>query len=39
MERKGPGQEKLYERGEVDPIPEWIHEMIIKLVVLSSIGI
>jgi alkylated DNA repair protein alkB family protein 5 len=23
LKTRGPGQEKLYPRGEVDPIPQW----------------
>lgn len=36
MERKGPGQEKLYEKGEIDPIPEWIHRIVVKYEVYSQ---
>ncbi|XP_023322781.1 RNA demethylase ALKBH5-like [Eurytemora carolleeae] len=27
---KGPGNERLYPAGEVDPIPDWVQEMVIK---------
>lgn len=30
MERKGPGQEKLYEKGAIDPIPEWVHRIVVR---------
>ncbi len=30
MEQKGPGQERLYPKGEVDEIPEWIKELVVK---------
>ena len=29
-QRRGEGNEKLYPEGEVDPIPEWITEQVIK---------
>lgn len=28
MLRKGPGMEKLYPRGEVDEIPDWVHDLV-----------
>lgn len=28
--KRGPGNEKLYAKGEVDPIPDWIMKMIVK---------
>jgi len=34
---KGPGQERLYPKGEVDPIPSWIKRMIIRP--LEDVGI
>ncbi|XP_077975257.1 RNA demethylase ALKBH5-like [Styela clava] len=30
MRRKGPGQEKLYEKGETDAIPDWIYKLVVK---------
>ncbi|XP_062576977.1 RNA demethylase ALKBH5-like [Saccostrea cucullata] len=30
LEKKGPGMERLYPKGEVDEIPDWIHELVIK---------
>ena len=27
---KGPGNEELYPEGEVDPIPSWVTDMVIK---------
>ncbi|XP_062508241.1 RNA demethylase ALKBH5-like isoform X2 [Corticium candelabrum] len=30
MSKRGPGQERLYRDGEVDPIPDWIHELVIS---------
>lgn len=30
MRHKGPGQEKLYEKGEIDPIPDWIYKLVVK---------
>ncbi|XP_063446147.1 RNA demethylase ALKBH5-like [Mytilus trossulus] len=29
LERKGPGMERLYPKGEVDEIPKWIHDLVI----------
>lgn len=37
MERKGPGQEKLYEKGAIDPIPEWIHRIVVKRLVEEKV--
>ncbi|KAG8194812.1 hypothetical protein JTE90_017253 [Oedothorax gibbosus] len=37
MLRKGPGMEKLYPKGEVDEIPEWVHDLVIKPLVKSKI--
>uniref|UniRef100_UPI00358E1AEA RNA demethylase ALKBH5 n=1 Tax=Myxine glutinosa TaxID=7769 RepID=UPI00358E1AEA len=28
--KRGPGQERLYPRGEVDPIPQWIYDLVIR---------
>lgn len=30
LERKGPGMERLYPKGEVDEIPTWIYDLVIK---------
>ena len=30
LERKGPGMERLYQKGEVDDIPKWIYDLVIK---------
>lgn len=30
LQKKGPGMERLYPKGEVDDIPDWIHELVIK---------
>ena len=32
MEHKGPGQERLHLKGEVDEIPKWIHKHVIQKV-------
>lgn len=31
MLRKGPGMEKLYPKGEVDEIPEWVHDLVSRV--------
>lgn len=33
LERRGPGQERLYSEGEVDAIPEWVQELVISRLV------
>jgi len=30
LKTRGPGNEKLYPKGEVDPIPDWVHKLVIK---------
>ncbi|CAE1328498.1 ALKBH5 [Acanthosepion pharaonis] len=30
LHKKGPGMERLYPKGEVDDIPDWIQELVIK---------
>ncbi|EDO40086.1 predicted protein [Nematostella vectensis] len=30
LEERGPGSERLYARGDVDDIPEWIYELVIS---------
>lgn len=33
LEKRGPGQERLYSKGEVDEIPGWVHELVISRLV------
>ncbi|OCT61759.1 hypothetical protein XELAEV_18047788mg [Xenopus laevis] len=33
LQRRGPGQERLYPKGEVDEIPGWVHELLIRRLV------
>lgn len=37
LEKRGPGQERLYRKGEVDEIPTWVHELVIKPLVSSGV--
>jgi len=37
LQERGAGNEKLYPKGEVDPIPDWIKELVIKPVEESGI--
>ncbi|KAM9313681.1 RNA demethylase ALKBH5 [Pholidichthys leucotaenia] len=37
LERRGPGQERLYRKGEVDEIPSWVEELVIKRLVSSGV--
>lgn len=37
LEKRGPGQERLYRKGEVDDIPDWVHELVIKKLVSSGV--
>lgn len=37
LEKRGPGQERLYSKGEVDDIPGWVHELIIEPLVARGI--
>lgn len=37
LEKRGPGQERLYSKGEVDEIPNWVHELVIKKLVASGV--
>ncbi|XP_071509093.1 RNA demethylase ALKBH5-like [Diadema antillarum] len=37
LTRKGPGQERLYPRGEVDEIPNWIEDLVIRKLVQAEI--
>ncbi|XP_054762931.2 RNA demethylase ALKBH5-like [Lytechinus pictus] len=37
LTKKGPGQERLYPRGEVDDIPQWVEELVISRVVEAGL--
>ncbi|XP_077574241.1 RNA demethylase ALKBH5 [Stigmatopora nigra] len=37
LEKRGPGQERLYRKGQVDDIPSWVHELVIQRLVSSGI--
>ncbi|KAL1005263.1 hypothetical protein UPYG_G00056830 [Umbra pygmaea] len=37
LEKRGPGQERLYRKGEVDDIPGWVHDLVIKKLVASGV--
>ncbi|XP_020773081.1 RNA demethylase ALKBH5 [Boleophthalmus pectinirostris] len=37
LEKRGPGQERLYQKGQVDDIPQWVHELVIKRLVSSGV--
>ncbi|MGH0138026.1 UNVERIFIED_CONTAM: hypothetical protein FKN15_027007 [Acipenser sinensis] len=37
LEKRGPGQERLYSKGAVDDIPDWVHELVIKKLVESRV--
>ena len=37
LAKRGPGNERLYAKGEVDPIPEWIFDMVVKPLVKKKI--
>lgn len=37
LEKRGPGQERLYAKGEVDDIPDWVHELVIKRLVSHGV--
>lgn len=37
LAEKGPGRERLYAKGEVDAIPEWIDELVISRLVKAGI--
>uniref|UniRef100_A0A1A8FMD1 RNA demethylase ALKBH5 n=1 Tax=Nothobranchius korthausae TaxID=1143690 RepID=A0A1A8FMD1_9TELE len=37
LERRGPGQERLYRKGQVDEIPGWVHELVIKRLVSHGV--
>ncbi|XP_035493470.2 RNA demethylase ALKBH5 [Scophthalmus maximus] len=37
LEKRGPGQERLYRKGEVDDIPGWVHDLVIKRLVSTGV--
>ena len=37
MSERGPGQEKLFPRGEIDDIPQWVRKLVIKPLVKAGI--
>lgn len=37
LEKRGPGQERLYRKGEVDEIPSWVHELVINRLVTNGV--
>ncbi|GLH15683.1 Putative alkylated DNA repair protein alkB-like protein 5 [Gryllus bimaculatus] len=37
LSKRGPGMERLYPEGEVDPIPEWVHQLVIRPLVKAGI--
>ncbi|XP_066545290.1 RNA demethylase ALKBH5 [Amia ocellicauda] len=37
LEKRGPGQERLYSKGEVDDIPNWVDELVIKKLVANRV--
>lgn len=37
LERKGPGMERLYPKGEVDNIPKWIDDLVVKPIVKAGL--
>lgn len=37
LEKRGPGQERLYSKGEVDEIPDWVHELVIDRLVTNGV--
>lgn len=37
LEKRGPGMEKLYPKGEVDEIPVWIEELVIRPIVEANL--
>ncbi|XP_028317376.1 RNA demethylase ALKBH5 [Gouania willdenowi] len=37
LEKRGPGQERLYPKGEVDEIPNWVNELVIKRLVSEGV--
>lgn len=37
LEKRGPGQERLYRKGQVDEIPGWVDELVIKRLVSKGV--
>ncbi|CAI5680956.1 RNA demethylase ALKBH5 [Oreochromis niloticus] len=37
LEKRGPGQERLYRKGEVDEIPSWVYELVINRLVTNGV--
>ena len=37
LQKKGPGMERLYPKGEVDEIPKWIDELVIQPIVKAGL--
>lgn len=37
LEKKGPGMERLYPKGEVDDIPKWIDDLVVKPIVKAGL--
>ncbi|XP_056391547.1 RNA demethylase ALKBH5 [Hyla sarda] len=37
LQKRGPGQERLYPKGEVDEIPGWVHELVIRRLVEARV--
>ncbi|KAJ8001328.1 hypothetical protein DPEC_G00168400 [Dallia pectoralis] len=37
LEKRGPGQERLYRKGEVDDIPTWVHDLVITKLIASGV--
>lgn len=37
MVKRGPGQERLYAHGEVDPIPQWMFDLVVNPLVKANI--
>lgn len=37
LSKRGPGMERLYPPGEVDPIPEWVHQLVVEPLVKAGI--
>ncbi|CAH1794070.1 unnamed protein product [Owenia fusiformis] len=37
LDKKGPGGERLYPKGQVDKIPEWIHKLVVQPLVEAKV--
>ncbi|KAK1802713.1 hypothetical protein P4O66_021255 [Electrophorus voltai] len=37
LEKRGPGQERLYSKGEVDEIPGWVYDLVINRLVAQGV--